>query len=150
MFGIFVAEDHKAWSGRWRYSMKKFLIVAMATAALMVLAAGPAFAAHCVNLSKPAGAGGGVIVLVDVSGPTEVVTVSGHGGYADVWLDFDGDGTGDLLVESDIQVGKNHSYVGKDGSFPAEVEPWINPGAIQKFSSEHATKTHGMGFHAEP
>lgn len=104
------------------------------------------FAAHCENLSKKEGAGNGITILIDVSGAVETVTVSGHGGYGDVWLDFDGDGTGDLLVDSDIQIGKNHAFVDKDGNFIADVEPWVNPGAINKALSENATKTHGMGF----
>jgi hypothetical protein len=117
-------------------------LVAVAVFALPLAA----FAAHCENLSKKEGAGSGITVLVDVSGPVETVTVSGHGGYADVWLDFDGDGTGDLLAESDIQIGKNHAFVDKDGNFAEGVEPWVNPGAINKALSEHATKTNGMGF----
>lgn len=118
-------------------------LVAVAVFALPLAA----FAAHCENLSKKDGAGTGITVLVDVSVPgVETVTVSGHGGYADVWLDFDGDGTGDLQVESDIQIGKNHAFIDKDGNFAEGVEPWVNPGAINKALSENATKTKGMGF----
>jgi hypothetical protein len=117
-------------------------LVAVAVFALPLAA----FAAHCENLSKKEGAGKGITVLIDVS--TGAATVSGHGGYADVWLDFDGDGIGDLQVESDVQIGKNHAFVDKDGNFAADVEPWVNPGAINKALSEHATKTNGMGFSA--
>jgi hypothetical protein len=114
-------------------------LVAVAVFALPLAA----FAAHCENLSKKEDAGNGITVLVDVSAAAETVTVSGHGGYGDVWLDFDGDGTGDLQVENDVQIGKNHASIAKgdDGG-----EPWVNPGAINKASSEHATQTNGMGF----
>lgn len=52
-------------------------------------------------------------------------------------------GTGDLQVESDFQIGKSHASVakGNDGD-----EPWVNPGTINKASSEHASQTNGMGF----
>lgn len=126
--------------------MRRFTVLIGAIAIAVLALPLTAFAAHCENLSKKEGAGNGIIVLVDVSGPVESVTVSGHGGFADVWLDFDGDGVGDLLAESDIMIGKNHSYVDKDGNFVADVEPWVNPGAIHKALSEHATKTNGMGF----
>lgn len=124
--------------------MRRFTLLSVLVAVAVFALPLAAFAAHCENLSKQEGAGNGITVLINAS--TGVVTVSGHGGYADVWIDFDGDGIGDLLAESDVMIGKNHSYVDKDGIFPAGVEPWVNPGAIQKALSEHATKTHGMGF----
>ncbi|HEX6301484.1 MAG TPA: hypothetical protein VF148_13550 [Acidimicrobiia bacterium] len=126
--------------------MRRFTVLIGLVAVAVFALPLAAFAAHCENLSKKEGAGTGITVLVDVSGPVETVTVSGHGGYADVWLDFDGDGTGDFLAESDIQIGKNHAFVDKDGNFAEGVEPWVNPGAINKALSEHATKTNGMGF----
>ena len=127
--------------------MRRFTVLIGLVAVAVLALPLAAFAAHCENLSKKDGAGNGITILIDVSDPdVETVTVSGHGGYGDVWLDFDGDGTGDLQVESDIQIGKNHAFVDKDGNFAADVEPWVNPGAINKALSEHATKTNGMGF----
>lgn len=126
--------------------MRRFTVLTGLVAVAVFALPLAAFAAHCENLSKKEDAGNGITILIDVSVVPETVTVSGHGGYGDVWLDFDGDGTGDLQVESDIQIGKNHSFVDKDGNFAADVEPWVNPGAINKALSEHATKTNGMGF----
>ncbi|MGH8946660.1 MAG: hypothetical protein ACRDVL_10985 [Acidimicrobiia bacterium] len=126
--------------------MRRFAVLIVLVAVAVFALPLAAFAAHCENLSKKDDAGNGITVLIDTS--SGAVTVSGHGGYADVWLDFDGDGTGDLQVESDVQIGKNHAFIDKDGTFAADVEPWVNPGAINKALSEHATKTNGMGFSA--
>lgn len=123
----------------------KRLTVLLASVGVVVFALPmTAFAAHCENVSKQPEAGNHITVVIDVSGLQEVVTVEGQGGWAEVWLDFDGDGVGDLMVESDIMIGKNHAYINPDGTFRTDVEPWVNPGAIQKALSEHATKTHGM------
>ena len=132
--------------------MRRILMVSVLAGALVVFTAGPAFAAHCVNLSKNEGAGNHTNVVIDLTTGTVNIQKAGNGngwgGYADVWLDFDGDLVGDLLVESDIQLGKNHATVAHLGtSFPDSLEPWVNPGAIAKFISDHATHDHGMGFH---
>lgn len=121
--------------------MRRALLVAMVTAALLVFTAGPAFATHCVNLSKADGAGNHTTVVVDAT-TEEVVSISGlNGGFADVWLDVDGDGTGDLLVAEDVMIGKQHS--------PNVVGEWVNPGAIAKAANPNATDDHGMGFPPE-
>ena len=103
-------------------------------------------AAHCVNVSKKADAGNGVIILIDLTDDT--VTISGHGGFGNVWLDFDGDGEGDLLATEGVQIGKNHSTVAQLGdTFSAELEPWVNPGAINKVIK--GLVDHGMAFASE-
>jgi hypothetical protein len=112
---------------------------------MVVLVAGPAFAAACTNQSKPEGKGNHTIVLVNPV--TEEATVTGNGGWADVYVDFNLDGIADPgeLVERDVQVGRNHS-----GQFDDTEGPWINPGAINKALSANATQDHGMIVHLEP
>lgn len=124
--------------------MRRSILVALLSGVMVVLAAGPAFAAACTNQSKPAGAGNHTNVVIDAF--TEEVTIDGfNGGWADVWLDLNGDGVGDVLLEADVQIGQNHS-----GQFDDSEGPWINPGSIKKALSEHATDEHGMIIHLEP
>jgi hypothetical protein len=71
-----------------------------------------ALAAHCVNESKPDGAGyvGDVIVDASTGEVTSIPTNPGGqpaGGFVDVYLDLDGDGSGDLLVADDTFVLNN-------------------------------------------
>lgn len=127
--------------------MKRPLLIALVTGVLMVFTAGPAFAAHCVNLSKKADAGNHMDVLVTPTGSEAVdVTMLGNGGYADVWIDVNMNyelDQGDFLEAEDVQVGKNHS------PNAGTSEPWVNPGAINKLMNDHATLDHGMGLHPE-
>lgn len=111
------------------------LLISTGAAALMTLAvAGSAFAAHCVNESKPDGAGVQGAVLLDpvTFQPTFVGTnAAGRlpGGFTDVYIDEDNSGT---LTEGDIQVGNdvflvaNHSQ--KDN--PAQGAPAVLPPVI--------------------
>ena len=124
--------------------MRRTMLVAVLTAALMVFTAGPAFAGHCVNLSKKADAGNLTTVLIDPD--TEDASVVGgqiKGGYADVYLDVNRNGqldSGvDLLLDEDVQIGKNHS--------PQNVEVWVNPGAENKAENPNATDDNGMIVH---
>lgn len=130
---------------------KRTLFVAVLATALTVFTAGPAFAAHCVNLSKEPGAGNHTDVLL-TPGPgmtvTDVEFLGGNGGFADVYVDLDFDGMPDSneLMEEDIMIGRNHSP-----QWDALVEAWINPGAENKmFGDNEATTSQGMGFHEEP
>lgn len=128
--------------------MRRTMLVAVLTAALTVFTAGPAFAAHCVNLSKKADAGNHMNVLITPTGPDSVdVSMLGNGGYADVYLDLNMNyrlDSADLLQEEDVMVGKNHSPNADHDN------PWVNPGAWNKFfESDNATTEHGMGFHHE-
>jgi hypothetical protein len=123
--------------------MRRSLFVGAVAVAFMAVTAVPAFASHCINHSKAEGAGNHTDVIVNAA--TEEVTIqtdgSGAGGWADVWLDIDGDGVGDVLLEEDVQIGRNHSpqYDSEDA--------WVNPGAINKSSNPHAAHDRGMGFH---
>lgn len=122
------------------------MLVAVLTAALTVFTAAPAFAAHCVNLSKKANAGNHMNVLVTPTGPESVdVTMLGNGGYADVYIDVNMNyelDNGDILQEEDVMIGKNHSPQADTS------EPWVNPGAINKLMEDsNATTENGIGFH---
>lgn len=124
--------------------MRRTIFVAVLTAALTVFTAGPAFAAHCVNLSKEPDAGNLTTVVIDANTGQETI-VGGQikGGYADIWIDLDGDGMGDVLEAEDVQIGRNHSPQYD------EMTPWVNPGATNKAGNPNATDDHGMGFHDE-
>lgn len=120
---------------------RSFVLVAL-VAALMVMGAAPAFAAHCINQSKPDGAGQLTTVVVNVTNG-EATFVGANpagkpvGGFADVYLDFDGDGTGDLQVENDVFLVANHS----SNANPAQGSPAVLPGA-----SKNGSDDHGVGF----
>lgn len=123
--------------------MRRTLLIGVITAALLVFTAGPAFAAHCVNLSKKAGAGAGVTVLVSTS--DELISFEGHGGYANIYVDFNANqmaDEGEWVAE--VQLGKNHSPTVDVSS----EDLWVNPGAIQKFLKGN-NLDHGMGFPTE-
>jgi hypothetical protein len=85
---------------------------------LTVVLAGTALGAHCVNESKPEGAGVRGTVLINPI--TEEATFIGlnpggrlPGGFADVYIDLDLSGTltdADLQVENDIFLIANHSH----------------------------------------
>lgn len=109
--------------------MHRRLLAGSAGAGLLTLAmAGTALGAHCVNESKKDGAGEHGIVIVNVV--TGAVTFQGlnaggklPGGFADVYLDFNGDGVGDQLVESGIFLASNHSHKAN----PAQGSPGVLP-----------------------
>src|SRR3970282_1133766 len=80
-----------------------------------LLSFGPVLAADCVNESKADGAGQKVDVIIN--GTTGGVSFTGTnaagrltGGFADVWLDVDGNGTGDVLLVDDTFIVANHSF----------------------------------------
>src|SRR5215210_5854167 len=81
---------------------------------LSLVIAGTALGAHCQNESKRPDAGQHVTVIVN--GLTGDVTFEGInaagrfvGGFADVWIDLDGDGTPDVLACDDVFLVSNHS-----------------------------------------
>ena len=112
--------------------------MAIVAIAFIVLSAAQALAGHCINTSKKDDAGNHTNVIVNAI--TDQVTVDSlNGGYADVWLDVDGDGTGDILLEEDVQIGRNHSP-----NWDEAAEAWVNPGAINKTENPNATDDEGM------
>src|SRR5215210_4740241 len=85
--------------------------------ALSILMVGTALGAHCRNESKAAGAGQHVSVIIDAStGAPTFTGTNAHGmlrgGFADIWLDVNGDGTGDQLLCDDVFLVSNHSPSG--------------------------------------
>ena len=113
--------------------MRRVLLSLGSALLLTFVIAGSAFAAHCINESKPEGAGVRGSVLInpfDASAPPtfEGLNAGGKlpGGFADVYLDFDLSGTvsaGDVQVESDIFLISNHSH--KEN--PAQGLPGVLP-----------------------
>ncbi|HZM73435.1 MAG TPA: hypothetical protein VFC71_08645 [Candidatus Polarisedimenticolia bacterium] len=124
--------------------MRRRLFTSLSLAGLLsIFIAGTALGAHCHNASKPEGAG--VRGTVIVNAQTEEVSFIGAnaagrlpGGFADVWLDFDGDGVGDLQVENDVFLISNHSH--KDN--PAQGMPGVLPAAER----DPGGPDHGVGF----
>ena len=95
---------------------------------MFVLAVGPALGADCVSESKRAGAGQKVNVIINAT--TGAVSFTGTnaagrltGGFADVWLDVNGDGTGDVQLIDDTFVVANHSFRPN----PAQSSPSVLP-----------------------
>lgn len=129
--------------------MRRLTLFAWLVAVFVLASAAPALAAHCINQSKPDGAGNHTNVIVDLSVPgEETVTLEGkNGGFADVWLDFDGDGIGDLQVEDDVFLIGNHAQSGKvppgQDLFGAGLA--VLPGAVHNGSPDH-----GVGFPPGP
>ena len=112
--------------------MRRVFVSFGAAAALALVIAGTAFAAHCVNESKQAGAGvHGAILLDGVTfQPIAFIGINAGGvvpgGFADVYIDADGTGTlteGDFLAEDDIFLAANHSHKAN----PAQGVPAVLP-----------------------
>jgi hypothetical protein len=103
---------------------------------LTLILAGTALGAHCQNESKQADAGQHVVVTINVV--TGEVTFDGVnaagrlvGGFADIWLDLDGDGTGDVLACEDVFIVSNHSGQAAPGQTEAPGAPGVLPPIIR-------------------
>lgn len=100
-------------------------------AALAATFLSTAFAGHCMNESKQEGAGQHVTVVLDAvtEEPVSIdgLTPSGHlkGGFADVWIDTDGDGVGDVHVGEVMLVGI-HSFF-SPGAAHNQAKPVLPP-----------------------
>ena len=111
--------------------MRRVLISLGSALTLTFVIAGSAFAAHCVNESKPEGAGvHGAILLDPVTfAPTFIGANNGDrvpGGFADVYIDADDSGTltdADIQIENDIFLISNHSHKAN----PAQGLPGVLP-----------------------
>jgi hypothetical protein len=124
------------------------VLISTGAALLMTLAvAGSAFAAHCINESKPDGAGVRGTVLLDPNTfqPTFVGENPGGrlpGGFADVYIDADDSGTlteADIRIEDDIFLVANHSH--KDN--PAQGTPAVLPPIDNE--ADPGGEGHGLG-----
>ena len=111
--------------------MRRVLISLGSALALTFVIAGSAFAAHCVNESKPQGKGVHGAVLLDrvtFEASFEGTNPGGRlpGGFADVYIDADDSGTvseGDIQIEDDIFLISNHSHKVN----PAQGAPGVLP-----------------------
>ncbi len=122
---------------------RRLLAGSLAAGFLTLATAGTALGAHCVNESKKDGAGERGTVIIDAA--TGALSFSGAnaggrlpGGFADVYLDFNGDGIGDQQIESGIYLASNHSH--KDN--PAQGSPGVLPSAWRNPGGEG----HGVDF----
>ncbi len=122
--------------------MRRLLTSSLAAGLMTILFAGTALGAHCFNESKKDGAGEhGIVVVNAATGEATFVGVNAGGrlpgGFADVWLDFNGDGIGDQQIEWGIFLISNHSHKVN----PAQGAPGVLP------SHEHdpGGEGHGVG-----
>ncbi len=111
--------------------MRRALLSLGTATALSLILAGTTFAAHCVNESKPQGAGvRGVVLLDPVTFEASFVGANAAGrlpgGFADLYIDADDSGTltpADIQIEDDIFLVANHSQKAN----PAMGEPSVLP-----------------------
>lgn len=99
---------------------------------LSVVIAGTALGAHCRNESKAADAGqhGSVIInLVTGAATFEGLNAAGRftGGFVDLWLDVDGNGTPDVLACDDTYLVSNHANRPAPGQTETEGDPAALP-----------------------
>jgi len=124
-------------------------LLSLGSATLLILVfAGTALGAHCVNQSKPESAGVRGAVLLDPD-TFELIGFEGAnaagrlpGGFADVYLDVDRSGTvspGDIQIENDIFLISNHSHKAN----PAQGVPGILPPVLA--GSDPGGPDHGVG-----
>jgi hypothetical protein len=122
--------------------MRRFVTSLVAALALTAVTAGAALGAHCINQSKPEGAGvRGQVIINVATGEVSFVGANAAGrlpgGFADVYLDFNGDGIGDQQIENDIFLISNHSQKAN----PAQGEPGVLPSAWHNPGGDN-----GVGF----
>ena len=123
---------------------RRLLAGSLAAGLLTIATAGTAFGAHCTNESKKDGAGERGQVIVDAT-TFEATFVGANaagrlpGGFADVYLDFNGDGIGDQLIESGIFLVSNHSHKLN----PAQGIPGILPQILA--GNDPGGDGHGVG-----
>ncbi len=117
--------------------MRRILVSFGAAAVLTLGVAGTAFAAHCVNESKQAGAGvHGTVLLDPVTFEATFIGLNAGGklpgGFADVYIDADDSGTlsdGDIQIEDDIFLISNHSHKANPAQGAPAILPQIGNGA---------------------
>lgn len=134
-------------------------LVSIPIAALMsLLIVSTAFASFCGNESKQDGAGQHAVLLVNASVHPETVTIlSGAnaagkvtGGFVDVWLDFDGDGTGECLINDTYFISEHSGSIAPGQAFEVGPDAFlaVNP-AIHRGhhpDGNPGQDTTGVGF----
>lgn len=126
--------------------MRRVLISLGSAGLLTFVIAGSALAGHCINQSKPEGAGVHGAVLLDpvtFQATFEGLNPGGRlpGGFADVYIDADDSGSlteGDMQVENDIFLIANHSHKAN----PAQGEPSVLPPVPD---GDPGGEEHGVG-----
>ena len=128
--------------------MRRALLSLGSAMLLTLVLAGTALGAHCINESKPEGAGVQGAVLLDPD-TFELIGFEGAnaagrlpGGFADVYRDMDRSGTvsaGDIQIENDVFLISNHSQKAN----PAQGIPGILPPILE--GSDPGGPDHGVG-----
>ena len=122
-------------------------ILAVPTAVLLSLAvAGTALGAFCTSESKRDGAGQKMVLWVDLSLDPPVQTIveganaAGRftGGFADVYLDFNGDGTADCFINDTFLISEHSGSIAPGQDFFGLP---VNPGVTNGF--EHGRDPGG-------
>ena len=116
--------------------MRRQLIALPGALVLSLVVAGTALGAFCGVDSKPSGAGQRIVLWVDI--PTETQTiVSGAnaagkftGGFADVYLDFNGDGTADCFIDDTFLISEHSGSIAPGQNFFGLP---VNPGVTNGF-----------------
>jgi hypothetical protein len=117
--------------------MRRVTMSMGAAVLLTLILTGTALGAHCQNESKQTDAGQQVVATINlVTGEVtfdEGINAAGRpvGGFADIWLDFNGDGTGDVLACDDVFIVSNHSGQAAPGQFEAPDAPGALPPIIR-------------------
>lgn len=127
--------------------MRRALLSLGSATLLTLVLAGTTLGAHCINESKPEGAGVRGVVLLDpvtFEATFEGANAAGRlpGGFADVYIDADNSGTltaGDIKIENDIFLISNHSHKVN----PAQGIPGILPPILAE--SDPGGEGHGVG-----
>jgi hypothetical protein len=127
--------------------MRRIITSLIGATLMTVVLAGTVLGAHCINESKPDGAGNHVVVLIDpATGEATFIGANAAGrptgGFVDVYLDLDGSGTltpADLQVEDDVFLVANHS--GKAN--PAQGIPSVLPPILA--GNDPGGDGHGVG-----
>ena len=119
--------------------MRPRRVLALPLAALLsLLVSSTALAAFCSVQSKPEGAGQRMVLWVDlsVSPPVQTIVEGGNaagkftGGFADVYLDFDGDGTAECFIDDTFLISEHSGSIAPGQDFFGLP---VNPGVTNGF-----------------
>ena len=113
------------------------------------IVAGTALGAFCGVDSKPSGAGQKMVLWVDIPSGVQTILEGANaagkftGGFADVYLDFDGDGTADCFIDDTFLISEHSGSVAPGQDFFGLP---VNPGVTNGFArGVDPGGAHGVG-----
>jgi hypothetical protein len=129
--------------------MRRSIVAVPAALLLSLVVAGTALGAFCGVDSKPSGAGQLIVLWVDIPSGVQTIVSGANaagkftGGFADVYLDFDGDGTADCFIDDTFLISEHSGSVapGQD-FFGLPVNPGVSNGFDRGVDPGGA---HGVG-----